>query len=147
MIGITKRKPKSFNRVGIYFKNNNKMATIANLKLEIKKGTSKSEVTVSYNLYFSHCERLAESVFIENVTLRGDDSPLADDHLITIRKSCVKATSGVIKRKHVRKIKNSVLNEDDFLFNRTDEVYARVKLTPFTPGSKQTDSNIISGNF
>lgn len=119
------------------------MATIANLKLGIKKGSSKSEVTVSYDLYFSHCEKLAESVFLEKISLRGDDSPGADDHLTTIGNYCVKAASGAVKRKHVRKVKNSVLNEDYGI----DEVYARVRLTPFTPGSKQADSNIISSRF
>jgi len=92
-------------------------------------------------------ERLDESVFIENVSLKGDDGVLNDDHLITIFNSCVKATKACVARKFSRKLNNSVLDEDDSFFNRTDEVYAKVALNPFKPGKRSASSNIISSNF
>ncbi len=125
------------------------MATIARLKLEIKKGSSESQVTVSYDLCFMHCERLAGSVFIENVKLMGDDW-LNDDNLYTLsHHTCIKAPSSkvCIPRKFTKTLKNSVLDEDDSFFNRKDEVYARVTITPFVPSSKKADSNIISSYF
>ncbi len=122
------------------------MATISKLKLEIKKGSSVSDVTVSYELCFTQCERMAESVFIENVSLRGSDFG-PDDHLFTLGNTCIKATKACVPRKFSRKLKNSVLNEDNTIFNRGDEVYARVRITPFKPSSKKADSNIISSRF
>lgn len=124
------------------------MATITGLKLEIKKGSSQSDVSISYNIHFTHCERVAGSTFLERVSLRGDDSPgNPDDHLTWIGSSCIKATKNVVARSFKRKVNNSVLDEDDFIFNRGDEVYARVSLTPFNPSSTTVDSNIISSNF
>lgn len=121
------------------------MATISKLKLEIKKGSSVSDVTISYALCFTHCERMAKSVFVEHVSLRADD-PI-DNHLCSLGNTCIKASKACIPRKFTRKIKNSILNEDDRIFNRGDEVYARVRITPFKPSGKKADSNIISSHF
>lgn len=123
------------------------MATIANLKLSIKKGSSRSDVTVSYDICFSHCEILDNTVFVENVTLKGDDGVLADDHLLTITNNCVKASKGCVTRKFVRNVNNNVLDEDDSVFNRTDEVYAKVHIKPFVASQRTATSNIISSNF
>ncbi|MDC8003757.1 hypothetical protein POV27_06825 [Aureisphaera galaxeae] len=122
------------------------MATISKLKLDIKKGSSVSDVMVSYDICFNHCERLAESVFIEKVTLWGEDFG-PDDRLITLSHNCVKASKPCVSRKIARKVPNKILDEDDTFFNRKDEVYARVSLTPFTPAGKVADSNIISSRF
>ncbi|MCB4800187.1 hypothetical protein [Neotamlana laminarinivorans] len=124
------------------------MATITNLQLDIKKGSSSSDVTVSYELCFSHCERLDETVFVETITLRGDD-PISDDHLTTISNTCVKATKACIKRKFTRKVNNSVLNEDPKILwvKQSDEVYARVALLPFNPSSTSSNSNIVNSYF
>lgn len=121
------------------------MPTISNLKLSIKKGKLFSDVTVTYDICFSKCELLAGSTFVQRVVLRGDDSPFADDHLITIYSGCVNAKSRCEKQKISRKVLTEHLNEDDFWFNRRDEVYARVLLTPFMPGSAAADSNIVYG--
>lgn len=124
------------------------MATVNNLKLHIKKGNSRSDVTITYDLCFSHCERLDETVFVELVTLRGDD-PVNDDHLTTISNSCVKATKACVKRKFVRKVSNNVLDEDPKILwvQQSDEVYARVKLSPFKPGNATGSSNIVNSYF
>jgi len=122
------------------------MANIVNLTLEIKKGTSKSKVTVTYDACFTQCELMDNTTFIETVRLRGEDV-FSDDNLITLKSSCVSATKRCVKRKITRSISNSVLNEDDSFFNRTDEVYAQVKLVPFKPSTSSGSSNIISSRF
>ena len=120
---------------------------IASLKkLDIKKGSSTSEVTVSYDLCFSYYEVKDETTFIDTVSLHGDDVG-PDDNLGTIFRSCVKAKKACITRKFTRKIKNSVLNEDDGWLNKGDEVYAKVVLTPFVSSSRVANSNIISSRF
>lgn len=131
------------------------MATISNLNLAVQKGGdgSRRQVSVSYRVCFSSCELLAGSTFVENVTLRGDD-PIWDNHLITLRNSCVKAERGCVDRKITVSVSRSTLDEDGdtIIFGipiiaDRDELYARVKLTPFTPGSSQSDSNIVTGQF
>ena len=108
------------------------MANINNLKLDIKKGSRRSKVTVTYDICFSHCEVMDNTTFIETLRLKGDDAwPNPDDNLIVLKNSCVSATKRCLKRKFVNTIANSILNEDDSIFNRGDEVYAHVKLTPF----------------
>ena len=124
------------------------MATISNLKLSIAKGSKESVVTVTYDLCFTRCELLDKTTFIETVSLRGDDAwPDPDDHLKTIYSNCVQATKACISRKVVRKVSNNVLDEDDWFFNRRDEVYARVRLKPFIPSSVTVDSNIVTGHW
>lgn len=135
------------------------MATINNINLSIKAGTSGSrkKVTVKYQLSFTTCEVLAGSVFNEKVTLRGDD-PIWDDHLITIRNGCVKAEKQTIDRQWVRQVSKTTLDEDGdtviTLFGwevlcdaDRDEIYARVKLTPFSPSGSEGDSNMVYGQF
>lgn len=118
------------------------MPNIANLKLEIKKGTSKSTVTVTYDACFYKCELKDNTTFTETVKLRGEDLG-SDPNLITLKRNCVSATKQCVKRKITREIRNSVLNEDW----GTDEVYAQVKLVPFKPGTASANSNIISSSF
>jgi len=118
------------------------MANIVNLTLGIKKGTSKSKVTITYDACFTKCELQDNTTFIETVKLWGDDL-VYDDHLVTLKRSCVSATKECVKRKITRSISNSVLNED----LGTDQVYARVKLVPFKPRTASASSNIISSRF
>jgi len=122
------------------------MANIVNLKLEIKKGSSKSTVTVTYDACFTQCELMDNTTFIETVRLRGDDVG-PDPHLTTLKNSCVSATKACVKRKITRELSNAILNEDNSFFNRTDEVYAQVKLVPFKPSTSSASSNIISSRF
>lgn len=123
------------------------MANIVNLTLDIKKGSKTSNVTVTYDACFTQCELMDNTTFIETVRLRGDDGILADDNLKTLKNSCVSASKRCVKRKITRSISNKVLNEDDSFFNRTDEVYAQVKLVPFKPKTSSASSNIISSRF
>lgn len=124
------------------------MANIVNLKLDIKKGSRRSKVTVTYDICYSHCEVMDNTTFIETVRLKGDDAwPNPDDNLIVLKNSCVSATKRCLKRKFISSIANSILNEDDSIFNRGDEVYAQVNLAPFKPSSTSASSNIISSRF
>lgn len=124
------------------------MATISKLKLSIEKGRSKSTVTISYDICFSKYEVMDKSTFIERISLKGDDaSPNPDDHLLTIHSNCMQASKKCLPRKIVKKVSNKVLNEDDTFLNRTDEVYARVSLTPFKPKSTSANSNIEYDRF
>ncbi|OED41144.1 hypothetical protein AB833_10320 [Chromatiales bacterium (ex Bugula neritina AB1)] len=130
------------------------MATVSRIKLKIgdEDRNNRRLVTVTYRVCFSRCEAMAGSVFREKVTLRGDD-PIWDDHLITLRNTCLKSTSGCIDRKVSRRISSSTLDEDadtiilGWVIGNKDEVYARVALTPFEPSSTRGDSNTISADF
>lgn len=129
------------------------MATISNVNLRIEEaGRTSSRVTVTYRICYSSCEAMAGTTFVERVTLRGDD-PIWDDHLITLRNGCVRAQNGCIQREITRVVSNNVLDEDPdtiifgWVIGNKDEVYARVKLTPFVPSGSQGDSNIVSSHF
>ena len=131
------------------------MATISNVSLSIQKGGSGTsrQVVVRYRLCFTSCEALAGSVFVENVALRGDD-PIFDDHLTTLRNSCVKAERECLDRTLVANVSRSTLDEDGDtiilgwpVWADTDEVYARITLTPFTPSGSSANSNIATGQW
>jgi hypothetical protein len=91
-------------------------------------------------------------VFREKVTLRGDD-PIWDDHLVTLRNTCIRATPGCVERSITTRIADSTLDEDPdtiifgWVIGDEDEVYARVTLTPFTPSGSSGDSNLVKSNF
>ena len=131
------------------------MATVRNVHLDIERGDgSRRTVTVRWEVCFTHCEALAGSVFVETVTLRGDD-PIWDDHLTTISNRCVKAErAGCHERRIVRQVSRSVLDEDGdtVIFGipihaARDEIYARVCLEPFRPSGACANSNIETGQF
>ncbi|MGR3445101.1 MAG: hypothetical protein ACU0DP_16925 [Thalassococcus profundi] len=129
------------------------MATVSRITLRIEDaGRNRSRVTLTYRICFFHCEAMAGSTFIENVTLRGDD-PVWDDHLITLRNGCIRAQNGCIDRELTRIVSNSTLDEDPdtiifgWVIGNKDEVYGRVRLTPFEPNGSQGDSNIVSAHF
>ncbi|MCX4242930.1 hypothetical protein [Paraliomyxa miuraensis] len=127
------------------------MPTITNLELSIDKGTGgqRRKVTVRYRINFNSSERLAGTVFRERVSLRGDDA-LSDDDLTTIYNNNVKAPVDptFIERTIVRMVSRDRIDEDsDFVLADRDEIYARVRLEPFSPGSVQGDSNLVYGQF
>ncbi|NUB44097.1 hypothetical protein GEU84_006870 [Fertoebacter nigrum] len=129
------------------------MATISNVRLSIDgAGKRSSRVTVTYVVCFSSCEAMAGSTFRETITLRGDD-PIWDDHLITLRSGCVRATQGCVERSVTATVSNDVLDEDPdtiifgWVIGNKDEVYARVEFTPFTPTGGSGHSNIVSAHF
>lgn len=135
------------------------MATISNVSLQVQKGGGGSRriVTVSYRLCFTSCEALAGSTFVETVVLRGDD-PIWDDNLITLSKTCVKASDKCQDRKVAARVSRSTLDEDGdtiiVIFGveilriaDRDELYAHIDLVPFAPGSTSANSNIVTGQW
>lgn len=130
------------------------MATVSNVTLQIgREEGDRRRVTIKYRVCFSNCEALAGSTFVETVTLRGDD-PFWDDHLITLRNTCIKAKEGCVDRELSTVVSESTLDEDGdtiilgwVISRNRDEVYARVRLVPFTPSGSQADSNIVTGQF
>jgi hypothetical protein len=132
------------------------MATVSNVHLEIGRELDgdRRQVTVTWRECFSVCEALAGTTFVENVLLRGDDSPFWDDNLIVIHNVCVKAERGCVDRKISVIVSESTLDEDGdtiilgwVISRNRDEVYARVTLTPFVPSGGHADSNIVTGQF
>ncbi|RVT87072.1 hypothetical protein DXV76_03010 [Rhodobacteraceae bacterium CCMM004] len=129
------------------------MATVSNVRLDIDEvDRRRSRVTVRYRICYSSCEAMANTVFRERVTLRGDD-PVWDDHLLTLRSSCVKATQGCVERSVSAVVATSSLDEDadtivlGWVWGNKDEVYARVELDPFEPRRSQGDSGNIVAHF
>ena len=130
------------------------MASVSNVRLEIgPEDNDRRRVTVTYRVCFSSCEALAGSTFVETVTLRGDD-PIWDDNLITLRNTCVRAQAGCVDRRISTIVAESTIDEDPdtiifgWVISRDrDEVYARVRLTPFSPTGAQADSNVVTGQF
>ena len=130
------------------------MATVSNVTLQIgREEGDRRRVTVNYRVCFNSCEALAGSTFVETITLRGDD-PFFDDHLITLRRVCIKAQEGCVDRSLSTVVSESTLDEDGdtiilgwVISRNRDEIYARVNLTPFTASGSQADSNIVTGQF
>jgi hypothetical protein len=132
------------------------MATVSNVQLKIdriKDQPNRRTVTVTYRVCFTSCEALAGSVFKETVSLRGDD-PIWDDNVTEIHSGCIKAQKGCVDRKYSKNVSKSTLDEDGDtvifgipIFADRDELYGRVKLTPFSPAGSQADSNLVTGQF
>lgn len=132
------------------------MATVNNLQLTIERipgQQNRRKVIASYWVCFTACEVLAGSVFKETVTVRGDDE-FFDDHVTTLHSGCIKSEKGCVDRKFSRNVSKSTLDEDGDtvifgvpIFADRDELYARVKLTPFSTLGSQADSNIVTGQF
>lgn len=130
------------------------MATVTNVRLEIGRADSRNRrrVEVRWTVCFSRCEAMAGSVFREKVTLRGDD-PVWDEHLVTLRNDCVRASQGCVERRLVSTLASSTLDEDPdtiilgWVIGNKDEVYARVCLEPFEPRGDCGSSNVVTADF
>ncbi len=130
------------------------MPSITGLNLNIGAGrnSTRRTVTVTYQIRFSTPESLGNQVFRERVTLRGDD-PVFDDNVMTVFTNWTRAQAAPLNRTITRDVARSSLDEDPdtiifgFVLGNLDELYARVELTPFSPGSAQADSNVVTGQF
>ncbi len=130
------------------------MATVTNVQLEIGRADDRNRrrVEVRWTVCFSRCEGMAGSVFRERVVLRGDD-PGWDDHLITLRSDCVRASQGCAERRLVRTVASSTLDEDPdtiilgWVIGNKDEVYAEVCLEPFEPSGSCGRSTVLTADF
>lgn len=132
------------------------MATIISPKLAIEVGLpgGKSKVEVKCQLKFSPFEMFSMSHGVRfrlECKLWGADAwPNPDDSLYSFTRKMYpdttpSATENVI---FTATIPSSVLNEDDSIFDRTDEVYAALTLTNLETGVKiTTKSNEIVHHF
>ncbi len=137
------------------------MATILNQNLTVQDSTATSvTVTVTYTLRPTNIEKLAGSVFTENIQLIGDDSGTDDDIVITNFPGvsyAVNDTTTTVERTRTRTVLKSAMNEDPG-FSATgaqlsDEAFAKITIVyaanppiqPTNPVSAST--NIVSGTW
>lgn len=112
------------------------MATISNLSLNVENlNATTVKVTVKYRLTPSAIEKLAGTVFSENIQLIGDDPGVAGDIVITTFTPDAFAVSSStlnVERTRTKNVSKSAMNEDPE-FQTTgaevvDETFARITL-------------------
>jgi hypothetical protein len=115
------------------------MATISNEKLEIDNVDDTTvKVTVSYDLAPNQTEKLAGTVFQEDIVLLGDDSGaqtqvFAFPNGAKPAQYAVNSSTGTVSRSRNHNISKSKLNEDPgFLANGAedpDEILAQITIS------------------
>ena len=135
------------------------MATISNKSLLVENVNNTTvKLTVKYTLTPSAIEKLAGTVFSENIQLIGDDPLVVTDRLIaTFQADAFAVSSGTstVLRTRTRNVLKSAMNEDpDFVATgaeQSDEVFARIALAyaanPPIPSAlpSPTSTNIVTG--
>ncbi len=127
------------------------MATVHTpvLKL-VKHDHAKKTATlkVTYRLHQSAVERNMVGLrYKEAIQLWGADSPDPDDYLFTFATSTYVHSPNVhINRSRTVTLADDILDEDGF-FRPTDEVYAKVCVTPLLPSGHCRNSNEIHHKF
>lgn len=114
----------------------NIMATISSVTFTpAASGNSNVKITVSYTLFPSQLEKLAGSVFRENIELWGDDGAI-DVRRYTMPSPqlfSVNSATSTVDRSRSIVISKDVMNEDPKLTatgsELPDEIYAKVTLT------------------
>ncbi len=127
------------------------MASISSLNLKLDQHDHKRKtatVTVSYRAVLSGVERNMTGLrFRETIQLWGADSPDADDYLYTFSTRVFsKENDGVVNRERTVTISDDILDEDGFP-RPSDEVYAKVRITPLLPSGSVRNSNQIEHRF
>lgn len=130
------------------------MASITNLRLQLLDHDHDRDVAtfrVSYRALLSPVERaMAGLRYREEITLRGAD-PGADDHLFTFAStSFAVEADGSVNRSRTVTLSEDIVDEDISIWpftDGTDEVYARVRLTPLLPTGTARDSNEVHHKF
>ncbi len=127
------------------------MATIQNPKLELvthdhHKHTA--AVRVSYRVLLSSIERAMIGLrFREKIQLWGADSPDPNDFLFEFGTTTFLTESdGVVNRERTVTVGDDVLDEDGWP-RPTDEVYAKIWVTPILPSGDFAKSNEIEHRF
>ena len=135
------------------------MATISNKSLKVDNVNNTTvKLTVKYTLTPSAIEKLAGTVFAENIQLIGDDPGVVTDKLITTFPADAFAVSNAttsVPRSRTRNVLKSAMNEDP-TFAQTgaelqDEVFARITLAyaanPPIPSAlpSPAPTNIVAG--
>lgn len=127
------------------------MATINNLLLELLNHDHKNRtatIRVSYRAILMAVERNMTGLrFREKIQLWGADSPDPDDFLYEFATSSFATeTDGVVNRERTVTMGDDILDEDGWL-RPTDEVYAKVWITPLLPVGDYKRSNEIEHKF
>ncbi len=128
------------------------MASIQNLRLTLISHDPDRKVAtirVSYIARLTAVERqLAGLRFREKIQLWGSDSPDADDFLYEFATTTFpRESDGVVNRSREVTIADDILDEDGWL-RPTDEVYARVWVSPANmPATPTGKSNTIEHKF
>lgn len=127
------------------------MANINNLRLALIEHNHKNHtatVRVSYRALLSAVERNMTGLrFREKIQLWGADSPDADDFLYEFATSSFfTEVDGVVNRERTVTVGDDILDEDGWL-RPTDEVYAKLWITPLLPSSDYRRSNTIEHRF
>ena len=112
------------------------MATISNRSLIVDNVNATTvKITVKYTLTPTAIEKLAGTVFSENIQLIGDDPGVASDIVITTFPADAFAVSNAtptVNRTRTRNVLKSAMNEDpEFLTTGAeviDETFARITL-------------------
>lgn len=115
------------------------MATISNATLDIENVDDTTvKVTVTYDLVPNQTEKLANTVFQEDIALMGDDSGTRTP-VFTFANGpipaqyAVSSSTGTVSRSRDHKISKSTLNEDpDFLKDGSenlDEILAQITIS------------------
>ena len=106
-------------------------------------------VIVTYKVCFTSCEVKAGFYFSDSAYMWGSD-PGPDDKLFQVGgTNCYRATRECISRKYVRRVNNSLLNEDSGFLGLWggDEVYAKACVKPVEPTGDCANSTIHHDSF
>lgn len=127
------------------------MATITNPRLELLShdhDRKTARVRVTYRALLSSVERqLGGLRYREDVELWGADSPDPDDFLFQFpTRTFATQSDGSVDRSLTVTLGEEILDEDGFP-RPTDEVYARIEITPIMPRTATTRTNQIQHRF
>ena len=126
------------------------MPVIRNLNLEVEKGQNSSTIIVSYQICFGLRDKRLRGKWWEEVNLYADDHQ--DSFIMNLRRRPIFANhlsdESCEEIQRVEKtVNNSLLNEDDRIGNREDEIYVKVLLGSPNPKSTSAISNIVTNRF
>jgi hypothetical protein len=128
------------------------MATISNVTLKIDVVQTTATVTIDYDITWNPFDRAANQPYREVLRVVGDDDDGQDDPLVggTLSPSSpffpvtVRSNGQATTHRHfVRAIPASILDEDSSDIVPSDEIKARVTLTPFGPVTATGVSNVV----
>ncbi len=129
------------------------MASVYDVKLVLDKHDHKkktAKVTVTYKVRLSCVERKMKCLrFKETIGLWGDD-PSVDDWLYNFStRYFYTEEDGTVTRSRTATLADDILDEDPgvWFINPTDEVYAKVCVTPLLPSKSCRNSNVIKHKF
>ncbi|MDH2388421.1 MULTISPECIES: hypothetical protein [Streptomyces] len=127
------------------------MASIRNARLELLEHNHKNRtatVRVSYTALFNAVERNMKGLrYREVIDLWGADDPDPDDHLYRFADALFSVeTDGTVVRSRTVTLADDILDEDGWL-RPTDEVYARICITPLLPTGSCARTNEIHHRF